>query len=137
MSTRKSVVSARQQAHRALATRRQQRIEREKANESDLAAYLLIEEQIREAVRVHRDAITALRCRQGNHLRQWRGRGEKLSAIAELTGRSAAELSRLIKATAAPTGGQIRQTSRIHGRPAESATTVSARDIDGVEAPAM
>ncbi|NNH72960.1 hypothetical protein HLB23_24390 [Nocardia uniformis] len=102
MASKKSVVSARQRAHQALAAHRQERIAREKANEADLVAFLLLEQQIGEAGQTYRHTISALRHQQGVHLRQWRDRGERLSAIADLTGRSVAELGRVIKSATAP-----------------------------------
>ncbi|MGV9663765.1 hypothetical protein [Nocardia niigatensis] len=102
MTSNRAASVARQRAHEALAIHRQQRLEREKANETDLATYLLLEQQIADAEEHVHKVVAALRRKQGEHLRHWYDRGEKLSDIAKLTGKPVAEVSRLMKATPEP-----------------------------------
>ncbi len=97
MATKKQTILARAQAHHRLALQRQARIEREQANEADLTAYLLLQQQLADAEQVHRSAAATIRHRQAGHLREWRDRGEKPATIAELTGLPLAELNKLIK----------------------------------------
>ncbi len=99
MPSKKETMRVRRQAHEAMATRRQKRIAREQANEADLTAYLLLEQQIGAAEANHRDALAALRSRQGELLRQWRARGEKVAEMADLTGMPVHHLNQLINAS--------------------------------------
>lgn len=112
MASKKAITLARQQAHRALASQRQQRIERDRANEADLAGYLLLEQQIGDAERNYRDTIASLQRQQGDRLQHWHARGEKLSTIAELTETPTAELSRLIRLASQPPSAAINQTGQ-------------------------
>ena len=102
MATKKQTALARSQAHHRLALQRQARIEREQANEADLTAYLLLQQQLIDAERAYRDTVAAIRRRQSTHLRAWRERGEKPAAIAELVGLSVTELNSLTRRTATP-----------------------------------
>lgn len=111
MPSKKSAALARRQAHEALAAHRQQRLERERANEADLTTYLLLAQQVRDIETAHRDALAALHRRQAHHLRQWHARGEKLSDIAELTGNTTTELRRFLE-TASPTDPVVRADSK-------------------------
>ncbi|WP_225730495.1 MULTISPECIES: hypothetical protein [unclassified Nocardia] len=97
MTTRKQATLARQQAHRRLAIQRRQRFEREQANEADLTAYLLLQQQLDDTERAFRSTVDSIRHRQAAHLLGWRNRGEELSVIAGMTGLSRAELGKLIK----------------------------------------
>ncbi|WP_280363509.1 hypothetical protein [Nocardia wallacei] len=105
MTSKKAVTHARRRAHEALAAQRLQRVEREKANEADLTAYLLLEAEIHESERTLCDAIAALRRKQGNHLQHWHARGENLGDISKLTNTTVAELRRLMKLSAEPSTG--------------------------------
>ncbi|MEC3919296.1 hypothetical protein [Nocardia sp. CDC160] len=98
MTSKKEATRARQQAHEAMAAHRQMRMAREQANEADLTAYLLLEQQLRAAEVSYRDALAVLRRRQGDLLRQWHARGEKVADIADLTGMPVRHLNQLINA---------------------------------------
>ncbi len=105
MATKKQTTFARAQAHHRLALHRQARIEREQANEADLTAYLLLQQQLADAEQVYRSAAATIRHRQAAHLCEWRDRGEKPAAIAELIGLPLSELNKLIKNASGGRGG--------------------------------
>ncbi|MQY24361.1 hypothetical protein [Nocardia macrotermitis] len=97
MTSKKQTALARTHAHERLARQRQERIEREQANETDLTAYLVLQQQLTDTERTYQRSVRTIRDRQATHLRNWRARGEKPAVIADLVGMTVTELNRLIK----------------------------------------
>lgn len=98
MTTKKKQTAlARAHAHERLARQRQERLEREQANEADLTAYLVLQQQLADAEQNYQSAARMIRDRQAGHLQDWRARGERLAVIADLIGMTVTELNRLIK----------------------------------------
>ncbi|MBF6064717.1 hypothetical protein IU500_24775 [Nocardia terpenica] len=107
MGAKNSAIIARRQAREQLARERAAQAERNRANEKDLAEYLLLEQRI-EATEVEcatavstaqcrrDDAIAALRQRQGECLQRMRGRGDGEGNIADRTGLSIKDVRRIM-----------------------------------------
>ncbi|NUS42904.1 MAG: hypothetical protein HOQ24_04320 [Mycobacteriaceae bacterium] len=110
MAKGSSSIEARRRARERLARERLEQIERNKANEADLTEYLLLEHRIGAAeverdasfaqIEVnHRSAVEEMLGLQVECVRRMRARGEKVAAIADLTGLTVRDVNRISKAS--------------------------------------
>lgn len=108
-TSRTTQVRARERAREQLAERRAAQRAREEANEADLVTFFAAAEQVdtaamvrdravAAATRTYEDTVAAATGAQQSTIRTLRTRGEAVTDIAELTGWSAADVRKAIKA---------------------------------------